>query len=604
MKKTFILFLSCWAIQLTICAQDQILQPTDAQGAVLSPSEASDLQHLQGLGYFTDHYLLPAFTLPETFADGTFDIAIPGWSCGTITYQAVDVAYQSEDNYQLYATILPNGQCSDLEGEMMLMANDNGTIGYLTVDSAIYEINQIGEAKLVLSRVDEYYFEGHQCGNYVPSEEPVEGKEPEDAKTEYRTPPYGHGNCKVRCLILYTSAAAEREGDNLFRKIDKAKSQTEQALRNSEVSQFQLSVEWLGPDSISFMETANIDDDIDNMTFDPEITSLRAEYLADIVIILTNGSYGNSNGLVSGIGPDSTTAFGLVNVDNATSGRYVFAHEFAHLFGGGHETDPRPGIPHGHEWRKHEWWGKKRRSILHTAPLRPKRVLHYSNPAVSAFGDRTGRSGTRDNAEVLRRGACAVATFLPEPEFIPFSSYIFGGLKECLCQTARFTVWTYGGDPGTVSTKWYTSTNGFDYAFAGDGEFLYYELPCPFPSNQLPTGSPNRVFIKAVSTSPDGQEFTDFHRLDFMALDEEECSFDTEHRTKNSGFGIQVSPNPISQQLLSIQWEDVVPCDNANIKVIDISGNLKIEEERSSLENARSLSVNISSLDNGIYFIY
>ena len=104
----------------------------------------------------------------------------------------------------------------------MLVVTSNGKTGYLTVDSLVYEINQLGDSKLLLSKVDEFYFEDSHCGQSQ-LEDVLNVFTPEKAMTEKQSNPFGYGNCRVRCLILYTSAAAEREGDNLMIKIDKAK---------------------------------------------------------------------------------------------------------------------------------------------------------------------------------------------------------------------------------------------------------------------------------------------------------------------------------------------------------------------------------------------
>ena len=193
---------------------------------------------------------------------------------------------------------------------------------------------------------------------------------------------------------------------------------------------------------------------------------------------------------------------------------------------------------------------------------------------------------------------------MPEPDFQPFSSYIVGKLKECLCQTATFSIRTYGGDPGAVSTEWFTSYNGFDYTLVGSGEFYYYNLPCPFPSDQLPAGAPNKVFLKSVSTSPDGQKFTDFHRLDFLNLDEDECSFRREISDKGHGFGIQLYPNPISQQSLSIQLDDPLISDNIHIKVLNTSGELMMDQAQFSSTGTQLIHMNVATLEKGVYFVY
>ena len=584
-------------------SQNKLIESSNSTTASFTSQELLNYDLLQDLEYLSDHYIVSVNNLANALNNDSINLELPNLACGILTFKSIYLEYFSDSLYTLYATLMENDSCVDFDGEFTLVSNSNGVTGHIIVDTIEYEINQIGDDQIILSKFDPDFFTDSECGN-----ENGGGtfSEPNTGEATERS-----GNCTVRCMVLYTAKAKATRGDNMMSQIDKAIAQTNQALNNSEIAQSDLNVEFVGFEEVSFIETPIIDNDVNAISTDPQIIALKELYFADIVILLTDGNYGGTNGITQGIGPDSSMAYAIVNVNNATSGRYVFAHEFGHLFGAGHETDTRPGNPHGHQWRKHGWWGKKRRSLLHRAGNNPRRVLHYSNPDVHAFGDWTGIAGERNNAAIIRANACTVAAHYEEPEFIPFSAYIQGDLEECMCQTSTFTVKVFGGDPGIVQTDWYLSSDGINYslAYSGvSGDIFYYQLPCPFPNNDLPPNEPKRVYIRIVSTSPDGQVYTDFHRLIFLPLDDEKCDFSGIEKDGNedlsNGYAIQVYPNPSSTTQVTVSSDDFPNCSYIIVKVIDPEGNLLLQENKTVNAGSDSINLNIGSLDTGLYFLY
>lgn len=102
------------------------------------------------------------------------------------------------------------------------------------------------------------------------------------------------------------------------------------------------------------VETDDIFFDVDVLANSSIAHSLRDQYQADLVVLLTDGNYGYAAGVVTEIGPNESTAFAIVEVDCATA-NLTFAHETAHLFGGLHQNDPDGIYEHGYYFNT-GWW--------------------------------------------------------------------------------------------------------------------------------------------------------------------------------------------------------------------------------------------------------
>lgn len=138
----------------------------------------------------------------------------------------------------------------------------------------------------------------------------------------------------VDVLVLYTPAAAASVA-NINNTIDLAIAQANQSFRNSEITAAQASVRLVGRQQVSFTEGTNIFDDHTAITYSSYFQSLRNQYHADIVVLMTDEAYGDSYG-VAWAPANIIQAYAIVVASRATP-RYTFAHELGHLLGAHHQ---------------------------------------------------------------------------------------------------------------------------------------------------------------------------------------------------------------------------------------------------------------------------
>ncbi len=352
---------------------------------------------------------------------------------------------------------------------------------------------QIGEERYILGKVEKSNFTDLECG--ITHNTPLHSP---DSKPSIQL--RNNGNWDVRCLVMFTenSEAAEGGFEGISNRANMAIAQTNQALRNSNVKSCELRLESIAVVQSDFEETDKIKDDIDDFADDSDVQALRDELEADIVVLLTDGECGLKFGIAGAIDPNDNLAFAIVETD-ATTALFTFAHEVGHLFGGGHETDSRPGIPHGHAFNTGDfpqclWNWQTNGTILHTLGTE-NRILNYSNPNVVVDGEKTEKKNTRENATQLKNEAC-VAQFRETIE--PFGVYITGNDCNCPCaSTSKHAVVFNGTGGATYTYTWETSTDGFictiSTAYTGDG--ISHVLSCEEGAS---------VFFRVTAESSDG----------------------------------------------------------------------------------------------------
>jgi len=461
----------------------------------LSFSENQRLSRIQAKAMYTNYHLVKFGSLAEMQQDGKITIRLPESDCEDLVYKAKSVEYRNEQDYTWYGTLeskVEDEECYCRLGSITLISSEFGRIGHISVDDKTYELLELSEDVFVVSKLDGSKFTEEECG--VNDKTPkYKSKEDQSASTR------DNGNCDVRCLVLFTNSALNAEGDlaAINNRINLAIAQTNRALRNSDVDRCQLRIELAGvepynlnPDPFTGLpqgESNSIFNDINSLAMDNASQALRDGADADIVILLTDavengGNYGGVFGIVEAIGPNNNTSYAIVETGAATTGRFTFAHEVAHLFGGGHNTDPRPGIPHGHNFKTGNFlpciFGKRQRTILNTAGANDVRIQHYSNPNVKFDDKKTGKDNERDNAQQLRGEACVVAQFRETVE--PFSVVIGGERFGCPCQGASITSTIFGGTAGATYTyDWFVSNDGINFtSLPYNGSSALANLPC------------------------------------------------------------------------------------------------------------------------------
>jgi len=309
---------------------------------------------------------------------------------------------------------------------------------------------------------------------------------------------------------------------------------------------------------------------------------------------MTDGEYGSTFGIVAAIGPIEESAFAIVETSAATTGRFTFAHEVAHLFGAGHNTDPRDGIPHGHNFLTGL---KRKRTIMNTLDEGKSRIQHFSNPDVKYSGKKTGVKNERDNARQLRNEACAVANF--RETIVGFQVIITGDQYACPCESGYVTAFTHGGAPGTYTFEWFVSPDGINWTL------LPYSTSTA--AVEVPCEEGEGVFVRVDATSSDNQTMSSTRFVEAATSwpgQEGPCvrSSHQQHTTAPQAFRVDAFPNPTQDSWrISVQMpqEDVLHLD-----FFDLSGKLVRSDRYAALDKgAHTFYIPENELGTGLYFL-
>ncbi len=489
---------------ISMLSQNRLLEPSLSTFSTLNVAENQRLTKIQASGMYTSYFLVDFGNLAQMQNEGKISINIPDDECEDLVFKVSSVKYVNEQDYYWYGELQSTSNENDCYcrlGNITLISSQYGRIGYISIDDKTFELLELSSSRFVLGKLDGSKFTDAECGvtsktlSVDPSDMPdIQSRE--------------NGNCDVRCLVLYTNNALDAEGglDAINNRVNLAIAQTNQALSNSSIDVTQLRIELAGVQPLIFTETQIMRTDVFNLANNIDAQILRNAFEADIVVLLTDGDYGNSFGIVEMIGPNNGTSYSIVQTGAATTGRFTFAHEVAHLFGGGHNDDPRPGIPHGHNFKTGNFipciFGKKQRTILNLADAGDVRIQHYSNPQVYYDGKKTGVSGSKDNSQQLRNTSCSVSQF--RETIRPFNVFITGDINTCPCGSASLVVNIFGGTSGATYTYfWEKSMDGINWTAMSTNSTAYIPPTAP-PHHNCP--EEDYIFVRVHVVSSDNQQ--------------------------------------------------------------------------------------------------
>lgn len=495
------------ATQIFSQSQTKLIQPSDSLPSSLITEQLVRYNKVSNANFASATYLIELADLHTAISNEKVIVSIPDSECGDVVFQTFYSEYESEDEYRWEGEVksLDSCQCSD--GYLVLVAREGRRFGHLSLDEEYYEISELGGGKNAITKVDFEDFTGEECGNATEEEEEFRTSGVNDRDEEH---------CEVRILIVYNQSALDAEGsvDAVKDRISLAMTQTQKALKNSKVFEDDLRLVYAGIEQVNFTQiNVNAQVEIENLSSDAAITGLRDSTGADIVVLLTGDDYKSvsANGDTSDIAGragtltlDEALAYVIVETGNATTSRYTFAHEVAHIFGCRHEfaADTTSGIMHGYSF---DACGD-RYTLMHRISENGSRILHYSNPYSKYAGEATGTVEREYNAAQLRSTACTVATFR-ETVDNPFGIGISGERLGCPCINGIFTASIWGGVPGTYTLEWRTSTDGVNYGSPiGSTNQVQVEYPCDSVGDIL--------YLRLKVTAPNNDVKSTFKKIE------------------------------------------------------------------------------------------
>ena len=218
------------------------------------------------------------------------------------------------------------------------------------------------------------------------SEKPIEKDQPQRIS--------GASECRIRLLVAYTPGAQNNTmstyNRTMIEHIELAVLQMNQGYANSLVNQ---RVELAYLYKTSDEETGNDSNDINDLrdTSDgkwDEIHDLRNLYAADMVALITDGSYSGTCGRSYGFNYELAANMFQITEYNCAVANFTLAHEYSHLQGCRHDVDVTDTpFDYGHGYSQ----GSSYRTIMAVCCGGP-RVNYWSNPYVYYSG--VGMMGT------------------------------------------------------------------------------------------------------------------------------------------------------------------------------------------------------------------
>lgn len=308
---------------------------------------------------------------------------------------------RGENDFTWRGKLKENG----LSGDVVLTFSGGTVSGLIYAGASVYEIVS-KNGRQILVELDQGKFP--DCAGEIGSSEFENGLNAA-ANDDFRAAADTGGTIDV--LVLYTgnvrtSLGGDTQAQNFAQQ---AIDSTNTAYLNSRISQrVRLVRAQLSPTS----ETGSLSSELSALRNSSSVASLRDQYRADLVAMISNSSDGCGIGyLMGGAGGNSNNAF-TVTSRTCAVGNLSFAHELGHNMGSAHNPENGGGGTFSYSYG--HWVNGAFRTVMsYSNPCTSgcTRRAYFSNPAVSYNGRATGIANSRDNARSINNTDVTIANY-------------------------------------------------------------------------------------------------------------------------------------------------------------------------------------------------
>ncbi len=288
-----------------------------------------------------------------------------------------------------------------LAGDVILTYKNGFAAGLIYGPDAVYEIVPSGDRQILIELNQTAFPE---CGGGVKGNETISPQ-----KSSAQLPSVDSGD-RIDVLVLYTSPVKTSLGGDAQARVfaQQAIDAGNTAYLNSKIRQ---RLRRVGAQERAIEETGTLGSELTAVRTNAAAQTLREEYKADLVAMISNSTDNCGIGYLMGSGSPSY-AFSVTS-RNCAVGNLSFAHELGHNMGSQHNPE-NGGTGATHSYGYGHYINGAFRTVMSYAdqcssgcPRRP----FFSNPEVTFGGFPTGVDDARDNARAINNTSDIVANY-------------------------------------------------------------------------------------------------------------------------------------------------------------------------------------------------
>lgn len=371
---------------------------------------------------------------------------------------------------------------------------------FLTPNGAVYELRAIESGAQLLSELNQDRY--RECAEPPRPDLPAPGRlarSAEPGKAFADTADF------IDMLVLYTDDARIAAGGvaAIEATVQSAIDLTNSAYANSQIT---TRMRLARMQEITYTETGDAGTDLDWLTADGTVASLRDQYGADVVsLIVQTSNYCGVGWLMTAVEASFADYAYNVVLRECAAGNLTLAHETGHNQGCNH--DPANSGPESSYTFAYGHFvdGSFRTVMSYTTQCTtgcPK-APHFSNPAILYAGASTGVEGQRDNHQTINSTALTVANFRAAVSVLGAPSS-FNVVKRA--RKAATVSWIDGSN----------SETGFNaYRWTGTDWVFHQTFPGSTTSGKLVGLKPGKRYTFALTATDGASESPASNQITF-----------------------------------------------------------------------------------------
>nr|WP_295929696.1 M12 family metallo-peptidase [uncultured Dyadobacter sp.] len=480
-------------------AQDgPFIQSVAAHQLPESPEIDAYRERLRKNPNLTGYHFVKLNPLASSQKNGVLLLHIPDGP--VITAVVSHVEYDSPNEYEWI------GKTDDDRGTAIVISKAGRVSAHISTPAGVYEIFPAPAGLHCLQKIDQEKAWDVGCAVTAASGKPDSGRM---EATEPVLKAADHSNAKIqpcqalvypRVLVLYTPKALTLAGNTsvITDQVNLSIAQFNSCIYNSGITSAAVLV-LAGIAPLNFVEHPNaMDNDKEDLIKNATAQSLRNQYQADVVVLLTDGMYGGGDvrGVSGTVTLEIDRSYSIVELWHATA-RKTFAHEVGHLYGCRHDnTAGSPSYAQGYNMKTLGITMDRTIMVAKsiTENQAANRLLHFSNPNIQCGGKATG-TNDENNALRVSETCSTVGAFRPDP-IPPLGIFIDGPTWVSNYGGQSYELYySCGSAPYTFT--WQYSYDGVNYALSNVTSDV---LTWNFYQNQ-------KIYLKGTVTS-NGQSAT------------------------------------------------------------------------------------------------